>query len=1850
MDTAITTLRLDVPPPIASIPELCRKGIADIIKAAKHRLRARKERQENARYDNNVKSYHRGMKIQAAVLPNPKIQPTLKSARHPLTKEVTNEPEEVINIVRHYFDKALRRATAEHPGDPPWETSENPDNFTLSTSYPLTDIPQSMSDMLNRGHYNTAIRKLATGKAPGPDGIPNEIIRYLPTQMHDLIYNFFKLSSRIEYIPYTWCVSATCLIYKPHKQDPHNPGCYRPIALMNCILKLWTSILAIIGVELTEPVGTINDHQDGFRFDRQTNDSLMTHIHALEDAKKAGKDIFSSFVDFKSAFNGTDHRQLFTTMRELGLPQWYTNCCRQVYEASSTYYCTPHGNTAPISIDRGTLQGDTLSPFLFILFLEPLMRWLKIGSRGYKPSTATGPSPSDGLHVTYDEHGYADDLSITTGTLADMKVQLRKLYLFSTYTGLELEIPKCEVTGALWSRGNPILPKNLTLLETMIDTIDLTGEPNGPQLKFLPPNESYKMLGVHINPLLNFTEHYDYITKDVKALAAVLKRRQLSPDRKRMVIMQLLRSKYHAVHLGVFNDTQLRNIDSILNSALRNAYRLLPSFPTEGLYRTQDSYGLGHESIQNKIALMGTEQLIRMANMPTERGYITFQHVKGLANTYKHWPLEALNDARVSVPTLRILSSIAKLPNTELAHLETLLLSNPIAETLRKVSKMVDDDRRTGLTTLHLIRDKAEYKHKYSACQPLKYSNRILKHLIPIWDIGIYTWNEVLAKQSENIVFIPPTVIISRRARNTNITKTQEKTAITALHTLFKTLSHPAATHHKTLPRTYHTRTKPHTDCPHSSWLPHIPADTISEYIPVTYSTMMSHAEHQPPSKSKQLKATHSHEDYMQLCDDAPTTEFDVLEVVDHKIKLGQTLYLTIYSEEFLTQPEIHEWQAPPNNFVIKTKTPTDTTDPDSGLPLFRIEWQAAWQSKEALLTQRSGHSVIERYKTNLRPKKRMRRNHPPPGRTREKGWHTTYCTFNVAPINPDLDIHPTGKAEINYHPTDITMAIVHNPTGQAKYTLSRDRLDMLYTHYIPRDDTTFEEDVLRLAHRILAPKKTKKREHPDCSDHDDDPLQLPDPIYECLNAVLPIERALNADPLRVPLGIPAYHSRHSSDLQFSALPLDSSYAWPGTSLSIPQTDPSTLRYSLENAIYAAHKFRHNFPTATFLVLPDKQNSPYMSKNLHTSYVQRILRFPNLRHPPLMAQKTWLNVYLIANRLALSSIDIPTTLQLINTSLKEHYPDQHLTLRLSNPQDDIAAPTIDSMNKYSVPPPTLLAPASSQPTIRYYPSAHPTRWDPKDFIYTDGSLVTGTEALGAGISYPRSGLTVSIKVEATPERHTINRAELAALAQVLIDNKDAPLLSILTDSAFCIYSIQNYINAPASHQNNLHTALLEFISSLLRYREKSKFHTHFGKVKSHTGVAYNEVADMTANGVATGRITEPDVIFTLANPPMGGLRTWPQKIVHNPKTPGNPDRTPFGNLKTDIRKITRLHPQATAYKESYFGKLLCDSQAKGADYSIHAHSRSSFKNRTNSLQIAWGTYRNKYKHLQKKSNPDMHLRCKQCGKFLTNSHLAGNCPSLERLRMSRHHSTFTLFEDILAQSNVGRWPIISMDLGNKPSRNFETLLSAEISKPPDTDPEINTVDTQNGLLEGVESWKTDSPYPTVIPQYLLPREKLPQHHKPDMIRATGYTLDDTTGRLTRDLTFHGRRALQLIECKFSTDTNMDEIYHSIKQLYEPLKRSILEHGWWDDPIDIIPIVLSRTGSFHVKTLGEIAQLVSWQEEPPPITKYKDLTRDARKIAQALHTHAQDWLTLILSVSSARLIPSKRSRQGTKKLR
>jgi hypothetical protein len=148
-----------------------------------------------------------------------------------------------------------------------------------------------------------------------------------------------------------------------------------------------------------------------------------------------------------------------------------------------------------------------LSPFLFALFLEPFLRWLTVGSRGYRlvaPTTSTDPNEPT---VTYSGHGFADDTSLATDSPTNMSIQLKELSLFRAYTGMKDNVTKCCITGALLSKGNAHSRANCSILASRTQRQHALVHGSKSLIRFIDPSETHRVLEVELNTALFFTKH-----------------------------------------------------------------------------------------------------------------------------------------------------------------------------------------------------------------------------------------------------------------------------------------------------------------------------------------------------------------------------------------------------------------------------------------------------------------------------------------------------------------------------------------------------------------------------------------------------------------------------------------------------------------------------------------------------------------------------------------------------------------------------------------------------------------------------------------------------------------------------------------------------------------------------------------------------------------------------------------------------------------------------------------------------------------------------------------------------------------------------------------------------------------------------------------------------------------------------------------------------------------------------------------------------------------------------------------------------------------------------------------------
>jgi hypothetical protein len=85
----------------------------------------------------------------------------------------------------------------------------------------------------NRGEVLKILKFLDTGKANGPDGISNRVLKEASTEITASLSDLFNSSFELSKVPIQWKESNICPINK--KDDRSFVTNYRPISLLSCV-------------------------------------------------------------------------------------------------------------------------------------------------------------------------------------------------------------------------------------------------------------------------------------------------------------------------------------------------------------------------------------------------------------------------------------------------------------------------------------------------------------------------------------------------------------------------------------------------------------------------------------------------------------------------------------------------------------------------------------------------------------------------------------------------------------------------------------------------------------------------------------------------------------------------------------------------------------------------------------------------------------------------------------------------------------------------------------------------------------------------------------------------------------------------------------------------------------------------------------------------------------------------------------------------------------------------------------------------------------------------------------------------------------------------------------------------------------------------------------------------------------------------------------------------------------------------------------------------------------------------------------------------------------------------------
>ena len=228
-----------------------------------------------------------------------------------------------------------------------------------------------LTECLTLRELEEALKKMKQKKAPGPDGITNEMLKHLGPGAKRTLLRIYNLSWSTGTVPTIWKEAVIRPIPKKGK-DKRDPSSYRPTSLLSCVGKLLERITNKRLIWHLESNSVLASTQTGYRQFRSTEDQLALLTQDIEDAFQEKKKVLAVFFDLSKAFDKVWKEGLLLKLLRAGVHG-------KMYKWLSDFL---FNRTARVKLDgtisrqvklrKGVLQGGVVSPTLLLVYMNDI--------------------------------------------------------------------------------------------------------------------------------------------------------------------------------------------------------------------------------------------------------------------------------------------------------------------------------------------------------------------------------------------------------------------------------------------------------------------------------------------------------------------------------------------------------------------------------------------------------------------------------------------------------------------------------------------------------------------------------------------------------------------------------------------------------------------------------------------------------------------------------------------------------------------------------------------------------------------------------------------------------------------------------------------------------------------------------------------------------------------------------------------------------------------------------------------------------------------------------------------------------------------------------------------------------------------------------------------------------------------------------------------------------------------------------------------------------------------------------------------------------------------------------------
>ena len=285
-----------------------------------------------------------------------------------------------------------------------------------------------------------AIKKMKSGKTPGPDLVGNEFYSDYKEVLAPILVRLFNHMQQHSVLFESAKIARIFPI--PKVKGATNPLHFRPISCLNGDYKLYTRILAErLKLVLMDLLG---EHQHG-GLPRRKLDHALYKVLSLMETKFEDSNSHSSkpalvMLDIQKAYDTLERPFILTVLSKFGFPTVFIDQIRAIHSGTKAYFVVNNFRSETLDTTRGIRQGCPIAPLIFILALEVLLLKVEVHTK------ISGLEAGIGLRKhRINSVAFIDDTLIPLGDIHMLSQLNIVLSQFAKLSGLQVNPSKTKV-------------------------------------------------------------------------------------------------------------------------------------------------------------------------------------------------------------------------------------------------------------------------------------------------------------------------------------------------------------------------------------------------------------------------------------------------------------------------------------------------------------------------------------------------------------------------------------------------------------------------------------------------------------------------------------------------------------------------------------------------------------------------------------------------------------------------------------------------------------------------------------------------------------------------------------------------------------------------------------------------------------------------------------------------------------------------------------------------------------------------------------------------------------------------------------------------------------------------------------------------------------------------------------------------------------------------------------------------------------------------------------------------------------------------------------------------------------